>query len=112
MAGVCLPLKPAVMKSNQFKEKLAQPLFNLSVHEYIELNKYVYQQSLEDTLEKLRFGVEYKDEVLDRRQVSELLKVTPDKITSLVRRKESPGSKRVKEYFFLKSEVLKSLKKI
>jgi hypothetical protein len=99
------------MKSNQFKDKLTQPLFNLSVQEYIDLHKYVYHLSMEDTLEKLRFGVDFKDEVLDRRQVSELLNVSPDKITSMVRRKEIPGSKKGKEYFFLKSEILKSLKK-
>jgi guanylate kinase len=34
-----------------------------------------------------------------------------DKITSMVRRKEIPGSKKGKEYFFPKSETLKSLKK-
>lgn len=96
---------------NPIREKLNFPLFNLTVQEYIDLNKYVYSLSLEESLEKLRFGVDFKDEVLDRRKAAELLGVSPDKVSNMIRRKEIPGTKKGKEYFILKSELLKSVNK-
>lgn len=96
---------------NPFREKLGSPLFNLTVQEFIDLNKYVQTLSMEESLEKLRYGVEYKDEIFDRKKTAEFLGVSPDKVSALIRSKEIPGTRKGKEYFILKSELIKSLKK-
>lgn len=68
------------------------------------------KRGIEEALESYRFGTEYKDEVLTRKQAADMIGKSPDKVSSMYENKELPGFKTGKEYFFLKSQILKLFK--
>jgi len=58
-----------------------------------------------------RFGVEFMDEVWDRKQVAEFLHMTPENVSICFKNKEIPGRKIGREYRFLKSQIVSMFKK-
>jgi hypothetical protein len=69
------------------------------------------RNGMETCLSDCRFGIEYKDEVWDRKTVADFFHITPEKISECFRRKEIPGYKMGREYFFLKSQIINLFKK-
>lgn len=65
------------------------------------------RNEMETLLENNRFGTEWKDEILNRKKAADLFGKTPDKISDMYERKEIPGFKTGREYFFLKSQLTK-----
>lgn len=68
------------------------------------------KKGIEQALSECRFGTEFKDEILSRKQVAELMGKSPDKITSMFENNELPGYKSGKEYLFLKSHIVNLFK--
>jgi hypothetical protein len=75
-----------------------------------ELIQSGVKKGLEIALENNRFGTEWKDEILSRKQAADLFGKTPDKISDMYEKKEIPGFKTGREYFFLKSHLVKLFK--
>jgi hypothetical protein len=68
------------------------------------------RKEMELLLENNRFGSEWKDEILSRKQAADLFGKTPDKISDMFEKKEIPGFKTGREYFFLNSQLVKLFK--
>jgi excisionase family DNA binding protein len=68
------------------------------------------KKGIEKALSECRFGTEFKDEILSRKQVAEMMGKSPDKITSMFENNELPGHKSGKEYLFLKSQIVNLFK--
>lgn len=71
----------------------------------------IVRNEMEACITECRFGVEFKDEAWDRNTVADFLKVSPEKVTEMYNRKEIPGRKLGREYFFLKSQIIALMKK-
>ena len=69
------------------------------------------RNEIETCLTDCRFGIEFKDEVMSRKEVADLLKMTPEKVTDSFEKKEIPGKKIGREYRFLKSQIIGLFKK-
>ena len=69
------------------------------------------RNEIETCLTECRFGTEYKEEVWNRKMVADFFKVSPEKITDGFNKKEIPGRKVGREYFFLKSHITGMFKK-
>jgi hypothetical protein len=69
------------------------------------------RSEIESCLSECRFGTEYKDETWDRATLARFLGISPEKVTELYNKKELPGRKLGREYFFLKSQILNLLQK-
>lgn len=65
---------------------------------------------MEQLIENHRFGSEWKDEILTRKKAAELFGKSPEKISEMYERREIPGFKTGREYFFLKSQLTKLFK--
>jgi hypothetical protein len=86
-------------------------IIGIDLEDLKDLIRVAIRDEIETCLQDCRFGNEFKDEVLSRNGVAELLKMTPEKVTIGYEKKEIPGTMIGREYRFLKSEVVKSLKK-
>lgn len=88
------------------KEK-NQIIGGFQVEPLIEMFQSAVKTEMEKLLEECRFGTEWKDEILSRKQAADLFGKTPDKISEMYEKKEIPGFKTGREYFFLKSQLIK-----
>jgi hypothetical protein len=68
--------------------------------------RLVVRSEIETCLLDNRFGPDFKDETWDRKTLAHFLGVSTEKITEMYNRKELPGKKLGREYFFLKSQIL------
>ena len=68
------------------------------------------RNEIETCIQDCRFGSEWKDEILNRKRAADLFGKTPDKISEMYEKKEIPGFKTGREYFFLKSQLIKIFK--
>jgi hypothetical protein len=75
-----------------------------------ELIQIAVRNEIETCLTDCRFGTEYKDEIWDRKKVADFFQVTPQKITDSVNRNEIPYRKVGREYYFLKSQIVRMFK--
>ena len=91
------------------KEK--SQVIGIDLSELQDIIQIAVRNEIETCLQDCRFGTEYKDEVLDRKQVADLFGVSPEKITEGFIKKEIPGKKIGREYFFLKSQIINMFKK-
>ena len=91
------------------KEK--QQVIGIEYEELRDLIQVVVRNEIETCLTDCRFGTEFKDEVLSRKEVADLLKMTPEKVTDSFEKKEIPGKKIGREYRFLKSQIVGMFKK-
>jgi hypothetical protein len=70
----------------------------------------VVRTEIQACINENRFGNEFKDETWDRKTTAAFLKVSPEKITEMYKKKEIPGRKLGREYFFLRSQIEDLLK--
>ncbi len=91
------------------KEK-NQIIWGLQVEPLVELFQSAVKTEMEKLIEENRFGSEWKDEILNRKKAADLFGKTPDKISEMYEKKEIPGFKTGREYFFLKSQLIKVFK--
>lgn len=70
----------------------------------------IVRTEMERLLENNRFGSEWKDEILTRKQAADLFGKTPDKISDMYEKKEIPGLKTGREYFFRKTQLVSLFK--
>lgn len=94
-----------------YMSKEKNQVIGIDLEDLKELIQHAVRDEIETCLSECRFGNEFKDEVLTRNGAAELLKMTPEKVTEGYDKKEIPGTKIGREYRFLKSEVVKCLKK-
>jgi hypothetical protein len=73
--------------------------------------QHAVRDEIETCLAECRFGNEYKDETWDRATLARFLGISPEKVTELYNKKEIPGRRLGREYFFLKSQILNLLQK-
>jgi excisionase family DNA binding protein len=74
------------------------------------LIQQIVRKEMERLLENNRFGSEWKDEILTRKQAADLFGKTPDKISDMYEKKEIPGLKTGREYLFRKSQLVNLFK--
>lgn len=86
-------------------------VIGIELDELKDIIQIAVRNEVETCLHENRFGVEFKDETWDRKTVADFLKVSPEKVTEMFNRKEIPGRKLGREYFFLKSQIIDLLKK-
>jgi|GEM_PF-2964353 len=91
------------------KEK--QQVIGIEYEELRDLIQVAVRNEIETCLTDCRFGTEFKDEVMSRKEVADLLKMTPEKVTDSFEKKEIPGKKIGREYRFLKSQIVGMFKK-
>jgi len=82
-------------------------IIGIELSELKELIQQTVRSEIEECLKDCKFGLEYKDEVWDRRTVANFLRISPDKVAYLFKRKELPGQMLGREYMFLKSQIVK-----
>jgi hypothetical protein len=81
-------------------------VIGIELEELMALIQKTVRTEIEACLKDCRFGLEYKDEVWDRKTVASFLKISSDKVTYLYKQKKLPGHKLGREYVFLKSDIL------
>ena len=86
-------------------------VIGIEIDELKDIIKIVVRNEIEKCLQENRFGTEFKDEIWDRRTVAEFFKVSPEKVTEMYNKKEIPGRKLGREYFFLKSQIIDLFKR-
>jgi hypothetical protein len=91
------------------KEK--SQIIGIDLAELKDVIQHAVRDEIESCLSECRFGTEYKDEIWNREAVANFLGVSQEKVTDLFNRKEIPGTKLGREYFFLKSQILETLNK-
>jgi hypothetical protein len=82
-------------------------VIGIELKELKDLIQQTVRNEIESCLKETRFGLEYKDEVWDRKMVADFLKVSPDKVTYMFKQKQIPGRQLGREYIFLKSQIIK-----
>jgi hypothetical protein len=82
-------------------------VIGIELNELKGLIQQTVREEMENSLRDCRFGLEYKDEVWDRKTVANFLKISPDKVAYMFKRKEIPGHILGREYMFLKSQIIK-----
>ena len=91
------------------KEK--QQVIGIDLDDLRDMIQIAVRNEIETCLTDCRFGAEFKDEVMSRKDVADLLKMTPEKVTDSFEKKEIPGKKIGREYRFLKSQIIGMFKK-
>lgn len=86
-------------------------VIGIELDELKELIQIAVRNEIETCLQENSFGTEFRDEVWDRKTVAEFLKVSPEKVTEMYTKKEIPGRKMGREYFFLKSQIIDVFKR-
>lgn len=82
-------------------------IIGIELSELKELIQQTVRNEIESCLNDCKFGLEYKDEVWDRKTVANFLRISPDKVAYMFKRKELPGQMLGREYMFLKSQIVK-----
>lgn len=82
-------------------------IIGIELSELKELIQQTIRNEIESCLKDCKFGLEYKDEVWDRKTVANFLRISPDKVAYMFKRKELPGQMLGREYMFLKSQIVK-----
>lgn len=82
-------------------------IIGIELSELKELIQQTVRNEIESCLNDCKFGLEYKDEVWDRKTVANFLRISPDKVAYMFKRKELPGQMLGREYMFLKSQIIK-----
>lgn len=82
-------------------------IIGIELSELKELIQQTVRNEIESCLKDCKFGLEYKDEVWDRKTVANFLRISPDKVAYMFKRKELPGQMLGREYMFLKSQIVK-----
>lgn len=91
------------------KEK--SQVIGIDLSELQDIIQIAVRNEIETCLQDCRFGVEYKDEAWDRKTVADFLSVSPEKVTEMYDKKEIPGRKLGRGYFFQKSQIIGMFKK-
>lgn len=86
-------------------------ILGIEIDGLVDVIRSVVRDEMEACITDCRFGTEFKDEAWDRKTVADFLKVSPEKVTEMYNRKEIPGRKLGREYFFLKSQIIDLLKR-
>jgi hypothetical protein len=94
-------------ESNQNIMNKKSQIIGIEIDELRQLIQQTVRCEIENCLKECRFGIEYKDEVWDRKTVANFLRISPDKVAYLFKRKELPGHMLGREYVFLKSQIIK-----
>ncbi len=94
-------------ESNQNSMNKKSQIIGIEIDELRRLIQQTVRCEIENCLKECRFGLEYKDEVWDRKTLANFLKISPDKVAYLFKKKELPGHMLGREYVFLKSQILK-----
>lgn len=92
---------------NQFIMNKKSQIIGIELNELKQLIQKTVRNEIENCIKDCRFGLEYKDEVWDRKTVANFLRISPDKVAYLFKRKELPGHMLGREYVFLKSQIIK-----
>lgn len=82
-------------------------IIGIELNELKELITQTVRTEMESCLKDSRFGIEYKDEVWDRKTAANFLRISPEKVAYLFKKKELPGQMLGREYMFLKSQIIK-----
>lgn len=82
-------------------------IIGIELSELKDLIQQSVRNEIESCLHDCKFGLEYKDEVWDRKTVANFLRISPEKVAYLFKRKELPGQLLGREYMFLKSQIVK-----
>ncbi len=82
-------------------------IIGIELSELKDLIQQAVRYEIESCLHDCKFGLEYKDEVWDRKTVANFLRISPEKVAYLFKRKELPGQMLGREYMFLKSQIVK-----
>jgi len=82
-------------------------IIGIELSELKDLIQQAVRYEIESCLHDCKFGLEYKDEVWDRKTVANFLRISPDKVAYMFKRKELPGQMLGREYMFLKSQIVK-----
>lgn len=82
-------------------------VIGIELRELQELIQHTVRAEIEKCISDNRFGVGFADEVWDRKTVANFLRISPEKVTYLVKRSELPGKILGREYMFLKSQIIK-----
>jgi hypothetical protein len=90
------------------KEKTQLVLIDLE--ELKDSIRLMIRSEIESCFSDNSFGPDFKDECWSRNTAAQFFGVSPEKITEMYNQKELPGKKLGREYFFLKSEILGTLK--
>jgi hypothetical protein len=85
-------------------------VIGIDLEDLKDLIRNAVKNELETCVTDCRFGTEFKDEILSRNDVAELLKMTPEKVTDGYNRKEIPGIKIGGEFRFQKSKIISKFK--
>jgi len=98
-------------KSKIYMSKERNQIIGIELEVLQDLIRVAVRNEMETSISESRFGSEFMDEVWDRKKVADFLHITPEKVSTGVINKELPGKKIGREYFFLKSEIVRSLKR-
>ena len=93
--------------TNQNEMNKKSQVIGIELTELKELIQKTVREEMENSLRDCRFGLEYKDEVWDRKMVADFLKISPDKVTYMFKQKQIPGRQLGREYIFLKSQIIR-----
>ena len=91
--------------------KIKNQVIGIDLEELKEIIQISVRNEIETCLQESKFGTEYKDETWDRNTTASFLKMSPDKLTICVNKKEIPAKKIGREYIFLKSQIINMFKK-
>jgi hypothetical protein len=96
-----------VLKNKKSEMNKKSQIIGIELNELKELITQTVRTEIESCLKDSRFGIEYKDEVWDRKTAANFLRISPEKVTYLFKKKELPGQILGREYMFLKSQIIK-----
>lgn len=94
-------------ENKESKMNKKSQIIGIELSELKELIQQTVRNEIESCLKDCKFGLEYKDEVWDRKTVANFLRISPDKVAYMFKRKELPGQMLGREYMFLKSQIVK-----
>jgi hypothetical protein len=96
-----------VLKNKKSEMNKKSQIIGIELNELKELITQTVRTEMESCLKDSRFGIEYKDEVWDRKTAANFLRISPEKVAYLFKKKELPGQMLGREYMFLKSQIIK-----
>jgi hypothetical protein len=96
-----------VLKNKESEMNKKSQIIGIELNELKELITQTVRTEMESCLKDSRFGIEYKDEVWDRKTAANFLRISPEKVAYLFKKKELPGQMLGREYMFLKSQIIK-----
>jgi len=96
-------IKISIMETNTIK------VVTIPVGELLSMISSTVNSEFEKLVNNPRLGEGFKDEVLDRKQAAQLLKLSEQTVTKLFVEKKLIGNKSGSQYRFLKSSIIQFL---